>query len=148
MNRPSTPAVPPEPPGVTLSASASATLADLADLAPQLPGDPAASARVADKLSEELSELGLMLRALPGRPAAMSGHDCALLMALRTAHAAGEDVAGFLARGLARLAWELGGADLVLENRSGSWEASHIRDLLHGTVGYDENLDMYRVTQP
>jgi hypothetical protein len=123
-------------PEVTLTESATATLRDFYDLAQALPGeDPAASAQIADRLAEELSELGLMLRALPGRPAAMSGHDVQLLAALRTAHAAGEDVAETIARACARLAAELGGAEAVLSNREGSWEASHIRDLLDGTIG-------------
>jgi hypothetical protein len=131
-------------PETTVKETASATATDLAELAAVLPGDATASARVADKLSEELAELGLMLRALPARPAAMSGHDYQLLAALRTAHAAGEDVAETVARALARLAAELGGMWQVLANRPGSWEASHVAELLRGTVGPDdENLPAY-----
>lgn len=85
-----------------------------------------------------------MLRALPGRPAAMSGHDHALLAALRTAHAAGEDIGETMARAVARLAAELSASAAVTANRPGSWEAALIADLLRGTVGPDdENLDMY-----
>ncbi len=139
------PAVPPE---VTAIETARSAAADLADLAAGLPGtaisDTARSARVADRLAEELAELGQMLRALPSRPAQMSGHDYALLMALRTAHAAGEDVAETIARALARLAAQLGGSRQVLVNRPGSWEASAVRELLRGTVGPDdEELPVY-----
>ena len=131
----------------TIRETARAAAIDVADLAATADGDIGGStARVADKLSEELAELGQMIRSLPGRPVPMSGHDFQLLSALRTAHGAGEDVAEFLARGLARLAYELGGSEHVLSNRPGSWEASFLRDLIEGTVGYDENH--YRVTQP
>ena len=136
-------------PEITVTESASATLADLADLARELPGDAAANARTADKLSEELAELSQMIRSLPARPVAMSGHDFQILSGLRTAHAAGEDVAETIARACAHLAWELGSVTAVLANRSGSWEASHIYGLLTGTVGEDgDGLDDYRVTQP
>ena len=142
---PAPPQVPSESPEVTLVESTKAALADLADLAAQLPGDTAGNARVADRLAEETAEIGAMLRALPGRPAAMSGHDCALLAALRTAHAAGEDVGETIARALAQLTAELGGSFEVLKARPGSWEAALIADMLSGTVGPDdENLDMYR----
>src|SRR5258708_35117050 len=131
----------------TIRETARAAAIDVADLAATADGDIGGStARVADKLSEELAELGQMVRALPSRPVTMSGHDFQLLCALRTAHAAGEDVAETIARACARLAYELGGAELVLQNRPGSWEASFLRDLIEGTVGYDENH--YRVTQP
>ena len=76
----------------------------------------------------------------------MSGHDYALLAALRTAHAAHEDVGETIARALARLALELGGTHEVIANRDGSWEASVIAQLLHGTAG-DDDLDAYRATQ-
>jgi ABC-type transporter Mla subunit MlaD len=142
------PAVPPE---VTAIETARSAAADLADLAAGLPGtavsDAARSARVADRLAEELAELSQMLRALPSRPAGMSGHDHQLLAALRTARAAGEDVAEFVARGLARLASELGGSYEVIRNRDGSWEASVVAQLLRGTVGDDEALGAYRTTQ-
>ncbi len=122
-------AVPPPvpPPEITVRETASAALADLADLAASLPGDIARNAQVADRLAEELAETGAMLRALPGRPAAMSGHDYALLGALRSAHAAGEDVAETIARACARLAAELGGSFEVIKARPGD----------------DENLPMY-----
>jgi hypothetical protein len=135
------------PPDVTIRESAAATLADFTDLTGELPGDTARSALAADRISEEVSELAAMLRALPARPAAMSGHDHQMLAALRSAHRGGFDVGETVARALARLAAELGSSDAVLRNRPGSWEASHIAALLAGEVGADDQyLDMYRAT--
>jgi hypothetical protein len=136
----------PAGPETTLTETARSSLADLAAL--DLPGasqsQQAGNAVILDRLAEELAEAAAMLRALPGRPREMSGHDYALLAALRTAHAAGEDVGETIARTLARLAGELGGARQVLANRPGSWEASSVRELLRGTVGPDdENLPAY-----
>ncbi len=132
------------PARVTLVASIQSLVMDLSDLATQPdPGEP--EARVADRLAEEASEVGAMIRNLPGRPASMTGHDCQMLAALRTAHGAGEDVAETVARALARLAAELGGSAEVIRNRPGSWEAAAVAELLRGTVGPDgEGLDMYR----
>ena len=123
----------PDSPEVTLRETAHAAATDLAELASDLPGDPAASARVADKLSEEVAEIAAMLRALPARPAPMSGHDCQMLAALRTAHASGEDVGETIARALARLAAETGGtvAELLRTARA---------------AGDDENLPALRTT--
>jgi hypothetical protein len=127
-------------PEITVLETARAAAADVAELAAVVPGDAHRTAEVADKLSEELAELAAMLRALPGRPAGMSGHDYQLLSALSTARASGEDVGEFLGRGLARLAAELGGSKHVLA-RPGSWEAGHVRALLAGLVGEaDEDL--------
>src|SRR5258708_24370081 len=124
------------PPRVTLVASIQSLVTDLADLAVQPdPGEP--EARVADRLAEEASEVASMIRALPNRPASMTGHDCQILAALRTAHAAGEDIAETIARALARLAAALGGSAEVLRDRPGSWEAAVIEQLLAGTVGED-----------
>jgi ABC-type transporter Mla subunit MlaD len=139
-----TPSATPSPEVVTLTESAWSVAADLDDLIRQLPGDTRRSARMADRLAEELSELGAMARALPGRPADVPGHDHQLLAALRTAHAAHEDVAGTIARALARLAAELGSSSAVIQNRPESWEAEAIERLLDGTVGpLDEALPMY-----
>jgi hypothetical protein len=141
-NRPSTPTPPspPDSPETTLTETARSSLADLAAL--DLPGanqsQRAGNAVVLDRLAEELAEAAAMVRALPGRPADMSGHDYALLAALRTAHAAHEDVGETIARACARLAAELGGTEQVLANRPGSWEASAVRELLRGTVGPDD----------
>lgn len=57
----------------------------------------------------------------------------------------GVDVAEFLAHALCQVAAEQGGIEEVLRNRSGSWEAGHVRNLMEGTVGPDgEGLAMYR----
>ena len=139
---PATPAPPPAPPDapeITLLESVRSVLADLAEL--DLPGDGTqrrGNGVILDRLAEELSEAAAMLRALPARPAEMSGHDYALLAALRTAHASGEDVAETIARALARLAADLGGGGKVISNRPGSWEAGLVADLLSGTIGPDD----------
>jgi hypothetical protein len=136
-------APPPSDPEATLREAAYAAAVDLAELARHLPGD-ASNASVLDKISEEAAEAAAMLRALPARPAAMSGWDYQLLAGLRTAHAAREDIGETIARALARLAAELGGSRQVLTNRPGSWEASAVRELMRGTVGPDdEAIDAY-----
>jgi hypothetical protein len=137
----------PDPPslpaGITLIASIQSVITDLADLVTQ-PEPGEAQARIADRLAEELAEASAMIRAIPSRPASMTGHDRQMLAALRTAHAVGEDVGETIARALARLATELGGSRQVLANRLGSWEASAVRELMRGTVGPDdENLPMF-----
>jgi hypothetical protein len=88
-----------------------------------------------------------MLRALPGRPAPMTGHAYAALSAFRTAVASGEDIGEFIAHALARLAADLGGTVSVIANRPGSWEASLVAEPLLGTVGpCGEHLDAHRTT--
>lgn len=58
----------------------------------------------------------------------------------------GRDVAEFLAHALCYVAAAEGGIEAVLRNRAGSWEAGHVRQLMAGTVGEDEeHLDHYRV---
>jgi hypothetical protein len=138
-------AAPPADPQATLRETVWSVSVDAGELARRLPGDDA-NARVLDKLSEELADGAQAHRALPSRPREMSGHDYQILTALRSAHAAGEDVAETIARALARLAAELGGTWQVLRNRPGSWEAAHVAELLRGTVGGGDALDMYRTT--
>ena len=130
LSRP--PATPPADPQATLRETVRSVSVDAAELARQLPGD-AASARVLDKLSEELAEAAQAHRALPGRPTGMSGHDCQMLAALRTAQASGEDVGETIARALARLAAESGGT---------------VAELLRTAqaAGDDENLPALRTT--
>jgi hypothetical protein len=131
----------PDSPEVSLTESARAAATDLAELAAALPGaDRHRAAEVATRIAEECAEVAAMIAALPGRPVAMSGHDYALLSALSTARSKGEDVGEFGARGLARLAAELGGSEHVLANRPGSWEAAVIEQLLQGTVGPDDEM--------
>ena len=50
----------------------------------------------------------------------------------------GGDVAEFVSLALASAAAELGSTEALLAGRSGSWEASHVRDLMAGTVGPDD----------
>jgi hypothetical protein len=66
---------------------------------------------------------------------------------LAAAHQAEHDFAGWLADVLARLAARLGSSAAVVEGRSGSWEAGLVLQLLHGTVGEnDDILAGYRTT--
>jgi hypothetical protein len=77
----------------------------------------------------------------------MTGHTYAALSAFRTAVASGEDIGGFIAHALARLAADLGGTVSVIANRPGSWEASLVAEPLLGTVGpCGEHLDAHRTT--
>jgi hypothetical protein len=101
-------ATPPAGPEATVRETVWSVSVDAAEFARHLPGD-AGSARVLDKLSEELAEAAEMIRALPGRPNGMSGHDAKLLSALRTARQAGEDTGEVIARALGRLDTESGG---------------------------------------
>jgi hypothetical protein len=143
-DRPTTSTTSPAPPEATLTESASAALADLTELAPRLPGDASLNASILDRLAEELAEAGAMLRALPGRPAAMTGHAYAALAAFRSSIDAGEDIGEFIATTLARLAAEVGGTAAVIANRLGSGEAGIVADLLSGTAGpYDEGLPAF-----
>jgi hypothetical protein len=126
-------------PADDLAGSIAETLHDLSELAAVMPGSDEGQRRgnavIADRLAEECAEAAAMIRSLPGRPAAMSGHDRQMLAALRRAHDEGEDVAETIARALARLAADLGSAAVVVGNRPGSWEAALITRLLAGTVG-------------
>ena len=61
----------------------------------------------------------------------------AVTQAARTEH----DFAGWLARVLAEAAGRLGSSDALVEGRPGSWEADHVMQLVHGTIGHaDEYL--------
>src|SRR5258708_26633823 len=85
------PAPPPSGPETTLRETVWSVSVDAAELARHLPGYDA-SARVLDKLSEELAEAAQAHPALPRRPPDMSGHDYHLLPALRTPPPPGHDV--------------------------------------------------------
>jgi hypothetical protein len=121
-----------------LGGSVADTLHDLREVIAVLPAEPAASAKILDRLAEELTEAAAMLRALPGRPPAMNPTDRQLLAALRTSHAAGLDLGATVAHALCSLAVELGGQAVVLANRPGSWEADAIRHLMAGTAWPDD----------
>jgi len=58
----------------------------------------------------------------------------AITQAARCEH----DFAGWLAQVLAAAAGQLGGADELTIGRPGSWEASHVEELVKGTVGWDD----------
>lgn len=61
----------------------------------------------------------------------------AILQAARSEY----DFGGWLANVLASVAGQLGSSDALTEGRPGSWEASLVDQLVHGTVGYgDEYL--------
>jgi hypothetical protein len=78
-------------------------------------------------------------------PPAVPAYTTAAIMAIAQAAAAEHDFAGWLASVLATVAAGVGGSDALLAGRPGSWEAAHVRDLLHGTVGHDdEYLQQYR----
>lgn len=143
------PSGPPAHAEVTLVETIRSVLGDLTEL--ELPGDTdtqrQGSAVILDRLAEELAEAAAMLRALPGRPTAMTGHCHAALAAFRTAVASGDDIGEFTALTLARLAADLSGTVAVTANRPGSWEAALVAELLSGTIGPDdENLGAYRTT--
>lgn len=48
------------------------------------------------------------------------------------------DFGGWLARVLAGAAAELGSSDALIAGRPGSWEADLVSQLVHGTVGWDD----------
>lgn len=58
------------------------------------------------------------------------------------------DWAEFVSQALASAAANIGGVEAVLAGRPGSWEADHIRNLLHATVGHDEAYLVEHRTEP
>jgi hypothetical protein len=60
----------------------------------------------------------------------------AVLAAARPEH----DFAGRLAAALAQVARELGSSGAITAGRPGSWEADLVRQLIKGTVGYDDEF--------
>ena len=55
------------------------------------------------------------------------------------------DFGGWLAGVLATVAADLGSTEALTAGRPGSWEAEHVRGLVNGTVGWDdEYLDHYK----
>lgn len=58
------------------------------------------------------------------------------------------DWAEFVTLALAGAAANLGGVDVILAGRSGSWEAEGVRQLLHSTVGSDEHALWEHRTEP
>lgn len=110
-------------------------------------GDTRLAAEAAGRLSAQLAEAAESLRALPGVLVQDEAYQWQLLAALRTAHAAGTDLAAVLGVALARLAAELGSMAAVTAARPGSWEAALVRQLLEGTAGDDARLACWRASQ-
>ena len=59
----------------------------------------------------------------------------AILAAVREQH----DFGGWLAGVLSSAAAELGASDSLIAGRPGSWEADLVRQLVKGTVGWDDD---------
>jgi hypothetical protein len=59
----------------------------------------------------------------------------AILAAVRDEH----DFGGWLAGVLATVSADLGSTDALIAGRPGSWEADLIRQLVRGTVGWDDD---------
>ncbi len=69
----------------------------------------------------------------------------AITQAARSEH----DFAGWLAAVLATAAAAVGSSDALVAGRPGSWEASLVLQLVHGTVGWaDECLSGYAAPEP
>ena len=58
------------------------------------------------------------------------------------------DFAEFVAQALVAAAANVGGVETVLAGRAGSWEADAVRQLLHGTAGYDDAFLVGYRTEP
>jgi hypothetical protein len=63
------------------------------------------------------------------------GYTAAAVAAIGAAHAAGLDLAGWLAGVLCQAAAQVGGIEALLAARPGSWEAELVRQLVYGTWG-------------
>ena len=76
-----------------------------------------------------------------GNGAYTSHAHIAILAAVRAEH----DFGGWLAGVLATVAADLGSTRALTVGRPGSWEAEHVRGLVSGTVGWDdEYLEHYK----
>jgi hypothetical protein len=72
-------------------------------------------------------------------------YTAAAVAAVRDAVAGEDDFAGWLAGVLATVAAGLGSTAALFAGRDGSWEAAHLRGLVSGTVGPDdEHLGSFR----
>jgi hypothetical protein len=81
--------------------------------------------------------------------AANSGYTRDACAAIRAAVRDEHDFGGWLAEVLASVAAELGSTDALIASRAGSWEAAHVRGLVNGTVGWDdEHLARYKEPLP
>ncbi len=125
-------------PGLDFIETVSAALTDLIELVQSLPvpADQAErTAKILDRLGEELAGAAAMVRALPGQPREAPGYTFAALAAVITAAEAEHDFGGWLADLLCRAAAFLGSAEHLVMGRSGSWEAQHVTALVRQTAG-------------
>lgn len=58
------------------------------------------------------------------------------------------DFAEFLTRAVAAAAANADGIEALLAGRPGSWEAEHVRNMLHSTVGFDDAQLLEHRTEP
>lgn len=132
----------PEAPNATANATADATAGVPADVTadPVSATDRGAAAGPVGPEDEYLRTL----EALRGQVVA------AVTAAARLRHPQNgqPDIADFLADALASAAANLGGVDALLAGRPGSWEADFISRLLHGTVGWNEEMLLDHRTEP
>lgn len=78
-----------------------------------------------------------------------TGHTRDARAAIRAAVGHEPDFGGWLAELLASVAAELGSTDALIASRPGSWEAAHVRGLVNGTVGWDDDhLAKYKEPVP
>ncbi|MGZ4215277.1 MAG: hypothetical protein ACXVHB_06825 [Solirubrobacteraceae bacterium] len=78
-----------------------------------------------------------------------SGHTRDARAAISAAVRHEHDFGGWLAAVLASVAADLGSTDALIASRAGSWEAAHVRALVNGTVGWDEEyLAKYKEPLP
>jgi hypothetical protein len=69
--------------------------------------------------------------------------------AVRAAVGAEHDFGGWLAGVLATVSADLGSTEALIAGRPGSWEAEHVRGLVNGTVGRDDDyLADYKTPLP
>ncbi len=134
-------------PGLDFIETVSAALTDLIELAQSLPvpaDQSEQTAKILDRLGEELAEAAAMVRALPGQPREAAGYTFAAASAVATAAASEHDFGGWLAVILCQAAARLGSSAALVMGRSGSWEAKAVLTLVKGTAGYGEDEDLSR----
>ena len=123
-------------------------ITDIIEIPQRLPlyeDDREPVARIMVRLAEDCAEAAAMIRALPGRPLDLRGHDFAAAAAFTSAAECEHDFAGWLAGVVTRAAARAGSAGALLAGRPGSWEAEAVRHLIDGTAGPDgEYLDSFR----
>ena len=148
MNTSSSNSRPAGAPEIDFIEAVGSVVADLIEVAGRLPvpaEQAERSAKILDRLAEELAEAAAMLRALPGQPREAPGYTFAAAAAVTTAAETEHDFGGWLAGILCQAAAHLGSSEHLVMGRSGSWEATHVLGLVRGTAGWqDEHLSSYR----